>query len=105
MHQTHAICPACETVAHCHRHGCIPVDGSLHPAMARELRAIEANLQDLHTPAPSAAARAHPATPWSGWDWIDRMRPVALWALLLGGSTASGLCLLLAYTGGSLCAR
>ena len=105
MQHAPAICDGCETVAHCHRHGCIPVAGSLHGAMARELRALEANLQDLHTPAPSTAARPNPATPWAGWDWIDRLRPAALWALLLSGSAASALCLLLAYTGGSLCAR
>lgn len=49
------------------------------------------------------------ATPWGGWDWIDRLHTPLVWALLwvlvVGGSAASVLCLLLAYTGGALCAR
>lgn len=64
-----------------------------------------------HTPAcegctPPITAHSDGSTPQADLPrgWIDRLRPPVRWALLLGGSAASAVCLLLAFKGGALCA-
>lgn len=128
-----SLCDTCETVSHCARHGCIPLTGSLHAAMDRQLREVGEGLQDLHRPPrrttrscaalgvcqhrepacgdclpPIAAATANsdgsPAQADPAWSWIDRLRAPAMWALLLSGSAAATVLVLLAFTRGSLCA-
>lgn len=90
------------STACCHRADCADLHCPGRPSRPAPLITANSDGSSPRAPTPGAA-------PWAGWDWIDRLHTPLVWALLwvlvVCGSAASVLCLLLAYTGGSLCAR